>query len=117
MPTVGTGVMRGVRVDKLTRMLKSLVKEHRATWTLCKNSVDVGLAEQGRQQTIRLAEKGADYVLTSVVLGAAAVTKQDEEWSRLAILAWQCNADQQLVTFGFDKRHRLVGQYHSRFLH
>ena len=91
-------------------MLNALAKKHRSAWSLRKNSVDVGLAEQGRHQTIRLKKKGADYVLTSVVLGSAAVTKRDKEWSRLAILAWQCNADQQLVAFGFDKRHRLVGQ-------
>jgi len=97
-------------VDKLTRLLKPLVKKHRATWTLRKNSVDVGFAEQGRHQTILLEKKSSDYVLTSVVLGATAVTKRGEEWSRLAILAWQSNADQQLVTFGFDRHDRLVGR-------
>ncbi len=31
-------------------------------------------------------------------------------WNELARLAWQRNAESDLVTFGFDNRNRLVGQ-------
>ena len=45
-----------------------------------------------------------------VVLGAAAVTHRKDLWYELARLAWQRNAEQEVVSFGFDRRNRLIGQ-------
>ena len=50
------------------------------------------------------------YVFTSVVLGTRNVTKSIRHWRRLALLVWERNARHQLVTFGFDRKDRLIGQ-------
>ena len=97
-------------MNRLKRLMKTLVSKHRGAWVLDGYTVNVGLGKGIRHQTVRMGREGDDYVLTSVVLGTAAVTKNHRRWAELAILAWQRNAGTQLVTFGFDGQDRLAGQ-------
>jgi hypothetical protein len=76
--------------------------------------VIVKLGQTAREQRVRLSIDGDDYVLTSVILGSRAVTRRPKRWRQLALLAWQRNAEHQLVTFAFDGRDRLVGQIRHR---
>ena len=63
-----------------------------------------------RHQEIEVRVVNDDYELTSVVLPASDVTATAEGWRDLARLAWQRNADTDIVTFTFDDRDRLVGR-------
>ncbi len=63
-----------------------------------------------RQQSVEIRIVDEDYELTSVVLSASDVTASDDNWRALARLAWQRNADTDVVTFTFDNRDRLVGR-------
>jgi len=89
-------------------MARRLAAE-RDEWTLNGNIVEVALAGAGRHQSVLIREQGDEFVLTSVVLGAAHVTKPHQRWQQLTKLAWMRNADHQIVTFAFDRRHRLIG--------
>ena len=91
-------------------MVDAAAKRQGQTWRREDHTIVVSLGQTGRMQEIQLEVAGADYVLTSVVLGTTAVTKSRTRWEELALLAWQRNADQQLVTFAFDRKDRLVGQ-------
>lgn len=51
-----------------------------------------------------------EHELTAVVLPASDVTATADGWRNLARLAWQRNADTDVVTFTFDDRDRLVGR-------
>mgnify|MGYP002625970006 CR=1 FL=1 len=68
------------------------------------------VGQGGRHQDIKVERIGEDYVMTSVVLGTAQVTRSSKTWRVLAKLAWHRNADNEIVTFAFDRRDRLVGQ-------
>ena len=71
----------------------------------------IGVVTRGgeRGQTVYISTVDEMYVLTSVVLGTRAVTKSQKRWRRLALLAWQRNAEHQIVTLAFDWHDRLVG--------
>ena len=62
-----------------------------------------------RQQSIEIRVADDDCELLSVVLPTSSVTAKHGKWRALARLAWQRNADTDVVTFTFDKRDRLVG--------
>ena len=70
--------------------------------------VTVGLGTRHQSVEIRVVDD--EYELTSVVLPASDVTANDDKWRDLARLAWQRNADADVVTFTFDDRDRLVGR-------
>ncbi|RMH31089.1 MAG: hypothetical protein D6692_00840 [Planctomycetota bacterium] len=63
-----------------------------------------------RHQDIEVRVVDDDYELTSVVLPTSDVTATADGWRGLARLAWQRNADSDIVTFTFDDRDRLVGR-------
>lgn len=63
-----------------------------------------------RHQDVEVRMVGDDYVLTSVVLPTSEVTATADGWRGLARLAWQRNADTDIVAFSFDERDRLVGR-------
>ena len=96
-------------MNDLNRLLASVVKNKKGMWVVNGHSVEVLLGKGKRRQTVHLSREGKYYVLKSVVLGAAAVTKRVKRWNRLAILSWLYNAEHELVTFAFDKRDRLIG--------
>lgn len=63
-----------------------------------------------RHQSVEIRVVDDDCELTSVVLPTSTVTANHEQWRSLARLAWQRNADTDVVTFTFDRRDRLVGR-------
>ena len=67
-----------------------------------------GLGTRHQDVEVRVIED--DYELTAVVLSASDVTATADGWRDLARLAWQRNADTDIVTFTFDDRDRLVGR-------
>jgi hypothetical protein len=79
-------------------------------WIRHGRTIRVKLGRTSREQRVRLSLDRDQYVFTSVVLGSAAVTRRRKRWDQLALLAWQRNAQHQLVTFAFDRHDRLVGQ-------
>lgn len=96
-------------MDGLLEMAQRLAKTHKEDWTLKEKYVDVQLTRGTRHQRVYLSLEEEFYFFVSVVLGSAAVTKNNQRWSELALMAWQRNADHELVTFAFDKHNRLVG--------
>lgn len=97
-------------MQKIHRLVQEVVKGGGAEWSLYNDRLVVYIGDGQRHQDIRVQRQGADYVLTSVVLDSGTVKKETRRWYDLARLAWQRNAEHQLVTFGFDKYDRLVGQ-------
>ena len=95
-------------MDKVLSMAQRLASE-REGWTVQGNRVEVALAGAGRHQSVLISDEGDEFVLTSVVLGSQQVTKPRKRWQQLTRLAWMRNADHQIVTFAFDRRHRLIG--------
>ena len=97
-------------MDKLISQLKALVASSDSRWTLDEHGSEIIVNADGRRQSITFERRDELYVLTSVVLSATEVTSNVRRWRELARLAWQRNAEQELVTFGFDKKERLIGQ-------
>ena len=78
-------------------------------WTREGDIVRVTLREGGRSQAIRVSRNEDRYVFRSVVLTASEVTRNDDDWRRIAYRAWRRNASKSLVTFAFDDYDRLIG--------
>lgn len=95
---------------RLTKRLEELCASDEHQWRLDGSRLVVPVGKGGRRQEIAFAMDGKHYVFTSVILGAARVTKNAKQWRELARLVWQRNAGHELVTFAFDRHHRLVGQ-------
>jgi len=96
-------------MDNLLKMMKKLIRKNRENWSLTDKYVDVQLRRSSRHQRVYLYFKGGFYFFKSVVLGSMAVRKNKKRWNELVLMAWQRNADHELVNFGFDKQDRLVG--------
>ena len=99
----------GNAMDRLLKMARELART-REHWTLADHAIDVQLGRGSRHQRVRLSRVVDYYVITSVVLGTEFVTQSNRRWNELAMIAWQRNAEHELVTFAFDGRDRLVGQ-------
>jgi len=97
-------------MDRLLALVDAATKRRGRTWRREDRTIVVSLGQTGRTQRILLEVAGEEYLFTSVVLRTMAVTKRRKRWDELALLAWQRNVDQQLVTFAFDRKDRLVGQ-------
>ena len=96
--------------ETLQNQIEQLASTHGWEWEERRNGVAV-LVEQGaRHQQITVREKDGQCVLTSTVLSGKQVTQDTDRWYRLAELAWRRNAEGQLVSFGFDRKDRLIGQ-------
>ena len=78
-------------------------------WTREGDIVRITLREGGRSQAIRVSRNEDRYVFRSVVLTASEVTRNDDDWRRIAYRAWRRNASKSLVTFAFDEYDRLIG--------
>jgi len=96
-------------MDKLLKMLRLVSKKHKDSWTPHDKYVDVKLSRRKRHQRVYLKLIGEYYFFISVVMGSTAVTKSDQRWNDLALMAWSRNADHEIVNFAFDKKDRLVG--------
>ena len=96
-------------MDNLLKMMRKLIRKHRENWFLTDKYVDVQLGRSMRHQRVYMYHKGGFYFFKSVVMGSMAVRKTKQRWNELILLAWQRNADHEIVNFGFDKQDRLVG--------
>jgi hypothetical protein len=86
------------------------VLEARHRWTLDGSHVHVPTTHGERHQRVDLRIDGDDLVLTSVVLGPRRVNKSAKRRRELAVRAWHRNSATNLVTYGIDRRSRLVGE-------
>jgi uncharacterized protein (DUF1786 family) len=96
-------------MDRLLKMVQKVAQNHRNSWSVHEKHVEVQLGETSRRQKVHLRLKNGYYFFISVIMGGAAVKKNLKRWNELVLMAWQRNADHELVTFAFDKRDRLVG--------
>ena len=96
-------------MDNLLKMLRKLIRKNREIWSLTDKYVDVQLGRSTRHQRVYLYFKGGFYYFKSVVMGSIAVRKNKQRWNELVLMAWQRNADHELVNFAFDNQDRLVG--------
>jgi hypothetical protein len=87
---------------------RAILAEH-LPWQRSGVLVDVELWENGRRQKVHLERRGAMYRFWSIVAGARFVSKDDDAWRALAYRAWRKNDLKEIVTFSFDRRHRLIG--------
>ena len=76
----------------LNDLMAAVDRLKRPQWRREGSRVAVRVDQLERNQTIDLSVEGEHSVLTSVVLGAAAVTCRRKRWNELARLAWQRNA-------------------------
>lgn len=97
-------------MSSLTALIDAIPVSKRHDWDVDGDEIRVFTRGGERGQTVYISTVDEMYVLTSVVLGARAVTKSPKRWRRLALLAWQRNAEHQIVTFAFDRQDRLVGR-------
>jgi hypothetical protein len=97
-------------MDKITKYMKRLCSANDANWIVEGDELSMPTRKGERHQSIVFSRQGDDYVLTTVVLGAARVCRDDKRWRELARLAWRRNAENEIVTYAFDRWHRLVGQ-------
>ena len=93
-------------MDKIQRLLEQI---HDDEWSVDGKKIIIPSGNRARKQIVYVQREQEHYVFVTTVLGTRAVTKDATWWRELARLAWQRNAEQQLVTFAFDKRDRLVG--------
>lgn len=94
----------------ISAMLKGLAAGHRDDWSVKGDTVDVRFGRTSRHQSVKVTVRKDMCVITSVILGKKAVTENRKRWDRLALTAWERNAEHELVTFAFDRYDRLVGQ-------
>ena len=99
---------------RLARLVDQAVTREGGAWRRRGRRILVRLGRTNRAQRVHLSESDEDYVFSSIVLGGRTVTRRRKRWHQLTLLAWQRNAEHQLVTFAFDRRHRLVGQIRHR---
>ena len=95
---------------QIQRLVRSIPKARKQAWEVHTDQIRVEVRGGSRHQIIAMEQRDHLYVFTSVVLGTRSVTKDVQQWRRLARLVWERNALHQLVTFRFDRRNRLVGQ-------
>jgi hypothetical protein len=94
---------------ELTQMIRTLITKKDLPWKPQGSKLTVALGRTLRSQVIKFDREGDDYVLSSTVLGAANVTRNDQRWRELALLVWERNAAHDIVTFAFDRTDRLIG--------
>ena len=105
-------------MEAVRRLVASIPAERRRAWEPDGDRIHVEVRGGSRHQTVLIERVEHLYRFTSVVLGTAAVTKNVRRWRKLAVLVWERNAQHQIVTFGFDRRDRLVGhvEHQAEFL-
>lgn len=96
-------------MEALFEQIDRAIRDKDLSWERSGARVDVELWENGRHQKVHLDRKGESYRLWSVVAGASFVTQDDDAWRSLAYRAWRKNGMKEIVTFSFDRQHRLIG--------
>jgi hypothetical protein len=97
-------------MDSLRRLIREVMSGHPLGWTLDDRKLTVQVGREDRHQDIHFDRIDDMYVITTTVLGSRTVRRTRKGWNKFALLAWQRNADQELVTFGFTDDDRLVGR-------
>jgi len=93
----------------LDMMLELTAKETFSQWSLDWDRAVLIAGLGQRHQEIHFERHGSMVRLSSTALPASAVRKNVATWYRLARLAWERNAHQEIVSFGFDGTDRLIG--------
>lgn len=96
-------------MHKLQQLVREVMQDKPVEWKLEDRALSVWIGEGTRHQTMHLDRQEEMYFIWTVVLGEKRVTKTAQGWRKLALLAWQRNADHEVVTFGFDRKDRLIG--------
>lgn len=96
-------------MEKLIKMVRILSKKHKDSWIPHEKYVDVKLSRRKRHHRVYLKLIGNYYFFISVIMGSVTVTKSEQRWNDLILMAWSRNADHEIVNFAFDNKNRLVG--------
>jgi hypothetical protein len=94
--------------EALAAAIDAAIAERDLRWTRRGAEIDVELYS-GRHQRVMLGTYDDLYTFRSVAARASLVTANDRRWRELALLAWRKNALSELVGFGFDDDHNLIG--------
>jgi len=97
-------------MKRIHAMLESVAQSMGCECQHLKHHSRLSVGNGTRHQDIDVRVVNDDYELTSVVLPTSDVTATLDGWRGLARLAWQRNADTDIVAFSFDDRDRLVGR-------
>ena len=97
-------------MNKILGYAQRLAGRSDSSWRLDRTAATVTIDLGPRHQTVKMQRVSDEFVLSTVVLGTRRVCKDDDVWRELARLAWLRNAEHELVTFGFDRHDRLIGQ-------
>jgi hypothetical protein len=96
-------------MNSLTEQIDAVISAEHLPWERAGKLVDVELWAKGRRQKVHLERRGEMYRFWSIVAGAEFVTRDEGAWRDLAYRAWRKNDLKEIVTFSFDRRHRLIG--------
>ena len=96
-------------MNSLTEQIDAVISAEHLPWERSGKLVDVELWAKGRRQKVHLERRGEMYRFWSIVAGAEFVTRDEGAWRDLAYRAWRKNDLKEIVTFSFDRRHRLIG--------
>jgi len=96
-------------MEKMHKLMNQLSSKYSDSWIIRERYVDVKLRRRKRHHRVYIRREGKYYTFTSVIMGSVAVTKDTKTWNELALMAWDRNANHEIVSFAFDKINRLVG--------
>ena len=98
-----------MNVEKAIHFAERLSKKKGQGWGISSKQLVVPVGRNGRIHKIRFRMENEQLQLLTVVLDAAAVTRSDQGWRDIAVLAWKRNSESDVVSFQFDSRDRLIG--------
>lgn len=97
-------------MKQIHELLESVAQTLDCDWQHFQHHSRLSVGYGTRHQDVEIRIVRDDCELTSIVLPTSEVTASADGWSGLARLAWQRNADTDIVAFSFDDRDRLVGR-------
>lgn len=97
-------------MNTLLKRIDDLSEVQSRRWEREGETVRVALYKGARHHSVLLSRDEERYVFRAAVLSNSEVTRNKHQRRRIARRAWRRNASKALVTFGFDKDDRLVGQ-------
>jgi len=96
-------------LNSLSERIPKLIESRKLPWSLDSDKIDVEVTRSGRRHRVAIGQWSQNYVFVSVVTGSKHVTQTHTYWRKLAYRAWRRNAFNELVTFAFDEKDRLIG--------